>query len=376
MTSTRQALSVVRYDEDKTALVRDCLLPLALELARAPGIERCYLERHWLFGPRVRLCARGRGLEAVRARVEAWVAAHPSRAALDVEKYLALSQTLGTRELVPPPYGPIDPDNRVVLEAHAPRADLLGGEEAVDYFEEYLTRAMVPLCAHLEAARRDPRARTDYLVRVMAILAASYHGGVVAGSLSYRSHLDGFLHEHDGDGRIVARFEREAARHQPAVTAAARAALADVHRGVYTGDEPVLRAWGELFRFGRERGLELARRRVITEDPGPLFRPVAERISAEALRPWLDYEGRTWSDFHQTLLDGATLPERVHTDVFSAYRWMVNMHYKLIMLLGVTPMERYYLNHLLCAAIEEITGVSWQDHLDAVAQKFAGRSAS
>jgi hypothetical protein len=374
----RQALSVVRYEADKTPLVRDCLLPIALELARSPGVERCYLERHWLRGPRVRLIVRGdvTVLAAARARVAAWVAANPSRGELDPDKYLELSRTLGTKELVAPPYGPLDPDDAVVVEAHAPRVDLLGGEEAADYYEEYLTRAMVPLAGHLEAARRDPRLRIDYLVRTLGLLAASYHGGVVAGALSYRSHLDGFLHDSDRDGRILQRFEREAARHQPAVTAAVRAVLADVKKGLYHGDDPVLRGWGELFRFGRERGLELARRRVITEDPGPLFRPVAERISAEALRPWLDYEGRSWSDFHQTLLDGAKLEENVHADVFSAYRWMVNFQYALLKLLEVPPMERYYLNHLLCAAIEEITGVSWRQHLASVASAFAERSAS
>jgi lantibiotic biosynthesis dehydratase-like protein len=373
----RFAISAVRYDHDKTGLTRDCVLPQALALAAHPGVERCYVERHWLRGPRVRLCVRAgdpavldHARAAVVPAIEAYVADHRSRAALDEAAYLQRSETLGTRELIKPPYGPLAPDNAVVLEDHAPRADLLGGELAVDYYEDFLTRAMAPLAAHLEAARRDRNARLDYAVRIMTMLAASYHGGVVAGALSYRSHLEYFLHEDDRDGRIRARFAAHYAEAHDPIVGAVRATLADMTDGVYTGTEPVLRAWGELFAFGRARGLELAEARVITEDPGPLFRAVASEMSEQALRPWTAYEGRTWSEFHDTLLRGAVLPQRVNVEIFSAFRWMVNLYYTVLKLLDVAPIERYFLNHLLSEAIEEVTGTTWKQQLQRAFRSY------
>lgn len=373
----RFAVSVVRYENDKIPLVRDCMLPLALALAKEPGVERCYLERHWLFGPRIRLCLRA-SAETVREHVrthvipalEAYVARYPSQAKLDEQAYLRMSETLGTRELVKPPYGPLSPDNTCAMEEHEPRADLLGGTEAVDYYEDYLTRAMGPLGAHLEAARGNSNARLDYAIRIMIMLAASYHGGVVAGTLSYRSHLEDFLHDNDKDGRIRARFAANYAKVQGSVVAAARAILADMKDGLYTGSDPVLREWGALFAYGRTRGVELADARVITEDPGPLFRPVAAEIGNEALKRWTDYEGRTWSDFHGTMLRGSTLPYRVNVEIFSAYRWMVNLYYMLLKLIDVVPMERYLLNYLISEAIEEVTGTSWKEHLAKVYRSY------
>lgn len=373
----RFAISVVRYDDDKTTLIRECMLPIALRLAGEDGVERCYLERHWLFGPRVRLClrvsdasVRDRVAGQVVPELEAYVARHPSRAALDEQDYLRMSETLGTRELVKPPYGPISPDNACLVEEHQPRADLLGADQAVDYYEEYLTRAMGPLCAHAEAAHRDGNARLDYAVRILTMLAASYHGGVVGGMLSYRSHLEDFLHHNDKQGRIRERFAAHYAKVRTSVVAAVRATLDDMKDGVYTGSEPVLRPWGELFAYGRTRGLELANARVITEDPGPLFRPVAAELGEEALKPWTDYEGRTWSEFHDTLLRGSTLPHRVNVEIFSAYRWMVNFQYTLFKLIDITPMERYFLNHLLSEATEEVTGTTWKEHLVRVYRSF------
>lgn len=366
----RFAVSVIRYDNDKTALVRDCMLPQALALAGHPGIERCYLERHWLRGPRVRLCvrARDRSLRDLASAtvipvLEAYIASHPSRTPLDEPAYLKLSEQLGTRELVKPPYGPLAPDNTCTIEDHAPPAELLGGDEAVDYYEDYLTRAMAPLAAHLEAARHDRNARLDYAVRIMTLLAASYHGGLVAGALSYRSHLEYFLHEGDRDGRIRARFAAHYAKARDQIVAAVRATIAGVTDGIYTGDDPILCRWGALFAYGRTRGLELANARVITEDPGPLFRAAAAELGAEAQRPWTAYEGRTWSEFHDLGLRNAVLPQRVNVEIFSAYRWMVNLHYTLLKLLDVAPIERYFLNYLLATAIEEVTGTTWKEHL-------------
>src|SRR5688572_19304303 len=101
----RFAIHTVYYQSRKADILRECLIPLARSIGERPGpgdeIERCYLERHWRFGPHVRLCVRtaseaGAGLEdeiaaAALPRIQAYLERAPSREAIDEAAYLRLS---------------------------------------------------------------------------------------------------------------------------------------------------------------------------------------------------------------------------------------------------------------------------------------------
>ncbi|KIF07466.1 hypothetical protein PL81_01785, partial [Streptomyces sp. RSD-27] len=110
------ALDVVAHyhHPDKAPLLRGALLPLAEEAA-AGGLA-AHVERHWLRGPHLRLRLQGpaRQVEeaagSAAAALRAWLREHPSHGDLTEAQLLERAAEAGRAELVPPPYGPIEPD--------------------------------------------------------------------------------------------------------------------------------------------------------------------------------------------------------------------------------------------------------------------------
>jgi hypothetical protein len=386
----RFAVHVVYHQNRKTELLRDCALPLAEEIAALPGVELCTVDRQWRFGPHVRICVRAAGRDVEPAvvaravpRVEAWLQAHPSREVLDEAAYARLSERLGTVELVPPPYGPLRPDNTVFVAGYSPREELIGPPAAVEFYERLQARALGPIRRlHAAAAGSDTR-RLDYVLRVMVLLAASYPSGVFSGQLSYRSHLEDFLFDHDRAGTLRALLARKFAAQEPALVARVRALLDELveltsvterripyelerlGQKVYRGPDPVLRAWSDLFEQAWTDALPLADAGALTEEPGRRQARVAAGVNAEALAKWTVTPDREWSPFHTSLRKLDNREEWVQLLEFSSYRWIVNTFYVLLPLLDVSPRDRYFLQWLVVHAVEAIAGRTWKQHLDA-----------
>jgi hypothetical protein len=373
---------VVYYAEPKLELLRDVLLPEILDWARDDAVEAAYLQRHWRRGPHVRLCVRAADAQAARLRardglavVAAHLAARPSGAPLDPVAYLERSRDLAELELRPDPLEPLWPDNRVFLEPAEDDTARFGGDEAFAFREDFLARAMAPVRQLLDAARERPALVPTYVLHIFVVLAASYPSGIGYGYLSFRSHLEDFLDDRDGEGAMRAAF---AQRFEPARDAVRRQVealldeLGDDGRGPLA--DPVLATWQELFGWAWERARELAGRGVLTEDPAPLLSPIAHVLGGRAARRWTFDDARGKSDFHERLGDLDFLPERVNVQRFAAYRWLVNLTYALLPLLGMSPAERYYLSHVLSETVEEMTGRGWQERIGEIVDQWGGKA--
>jgi len=380
----RFAVHAVYYQDRKAALLRECVVPLAIELSEHPAVQRVYVERHWLHGPHVRICVRAES-SAIREEVErgvlprlrAWLEQHPSTTVIEPERYMALSHTLGTRELVRPPYEPLWKDNTVFIGEHSAREDLLGNAKVVDATEAFYGNALRPVLAFLQAVGDNDGARLSHGMHLLTMMAASYpRGGLFPGHLSLRSHLEDYLFEQDRQGRLRAAFAQRYERVRPAVLEALGKLSADLSQGRYTGGEPLLQQWGAFFERSMAEALELARGRHIVEDPTPLMQAAAERVNAEAQKKWEFGDQRDYSEFHTVLRGFNFLEERVDVVEFSAYRWQLNLLYSVLTLLDISPLERWYINYVIAESIQVLFGRTWKEHFQLLRKRYLPEAES
>lgn len=377
--SDRSSLIVVYFAARKAELLRDCVLPLALSAAKEPGIEHCYVERHWRFGPHLKICLKSsapsileRVLVESAARVRDHLGQKPSTETLDEGDYLRLSESLGRRELVPPPYGPLYADNTCFTADHLPRVELIGGPEAVDFYERYQMMALGPVLKFIESCSgANENSRLNYALALLVILAASYpRGGLFSGQLSLRSHLEEFLLENDASGKLRSGFAQRYERAKDRIISTVRALKEQTEGGRYTGDDPLLKTWAGLYEQGWPQALELARRRVIDEEPAARLRAAAGAFDPATAARWAFDDTREYSPFHQELRSFNWLEERVDVFEFSAYRWLLNLQYILMPLLDISPIERLYLTYVITEASESVYGRTWQQHFAEVRARF------
>lgn len=361
---------VVYYDDHKQDLLADCLVPLARRARKDYGADAVFLERHWRFGPHVRVNvvgapdgARDKFTRSARPAIEEYLRRVPSSAPLDRAAYLRLSARLASAELVLPPYGPVWPDNTVVLGAYQPRVDLYG-EAGAGAKARFLSGALVPVAKVLDRIRDDRRARLDHVLRLLVLVAAAYSAeDVAAGTLSFRSHVEDFLAHEDHDGRIRVTFEAKYEALREELVEVVREVAADAADGAYRGPDDLLTAWSKLFRDAERHLTTLTQLHEIDESPTERYFRVASQVSDEARTRWDFERRRRFGTFHQSLRSLDFLEERRNVAGFSTYRWIVNLVYLTLPLLDVSPAERYLLTYLVAHAADEVAGVPWDERL-------------
>ncbi|HVF05968.1 MAG TPA: lantibiotic dehydratase C-terminal domain-containing protein [Frankiaceae bacterium] len=364
---------VVYYEDRKQDLLADCLVPLARRARKDYGAEAVFLERHWRFGPHVRVNvvgarddAREKFARDARPAIEAYLRRVPSRAPLDRAAYLRLSSKLASAELVLPPYGPVWPDNTVVVGTYQPRVDLYG-EAGAGAKARFLTGALEPVALVLDRTRDDRRARLDHVLRLLVLVAAAYSAeDVAAGTLSFRSHVEDYLTHEDRDGRVRAAFASKYAELREALVEVVREVADDAADGGYRGPDDLLAAWSALFRDAERHLTTLTQLHEIDESPTERYYRVASQVNDEARARWDFERRRRFGAFHQSLRGLDFLAERRNVAGFSTYRWIVNLAYLTLPLLDVSPAERYLLTYLVAHAADEVVGVPWDERLKAL----------
>lgn len=378
---TDRTIVVSHHEGGKGALLRECLVPLALRLRDsygAPGGDGaddfaapCYLERHWLRGPHVRLAVPTSMPDAAVAsaigEIEAYLAAHPSLSDLVEADYVRLSEELGRAELVRPPYAPLRADHSVSVEDTTSATTALLSAPAFRLKELYLTEAVRPLGLALDAVAGGlPRAVPAFQALV-ASAARWPVGGIRSGQLSYRSHLEDYLANNDATGAVRARLESELARTKDKFRVLFASVLDDTGAdGVYHGADPYLRAWSHVFDVVWPPALAAAERRDFEEDHGPGYLEQARTFDAATERQWRFEQDRPSSEFHHRLARLNYLPDRIHVVPFAAYRFLTNTLTRWLPLLDVPPIERYFLSLAVSELTEERFGVTWQEQFGRI----------
>ncbi|MBV6697008.1 hypothetical protein [Kitasatospora aureofaciens] len=375
MTNDRPAgvpvLVLSHHAESKLALTTDLAAELLAEgtgpLAEGAGLG---LERHWLHGPHIRIWGAGDRLDAVAARARAVLDRHRSPQPLDEAGYLARSEALGRAELVPGPYGPLRPDNTVAAE-ELPAEQITGLIGTAGFrLKQQVMAEFLPALA-VSRGLGDLPGGIRAIAPMVALAATWPVGGVRSGHLTYRSHLEEYLHLHDPDGLLRARFAEQHARvAEPVdrIVAAVLDGIDDDHpdgarRGPYTGADPVTAAWSAAFGRALGHATAAAERGELGEDLGPGYAARAARHWPAEQARWEFGDDRGYSEFHRSLRRLDHLPERVHVTEFAAYRFVVNQFLRTVPLLDVSPVERYFAAFALCDSVERLLGVDWRELL-------------
>ncbi|MFE2477998.1 lantibiotic dehydratase C-terminal domain-containing protein [Streptomyces sp. NPDC059389] len=370
------ALDVVvhHYEPVKAPLLRAAVLPLARRAA-ADGLT-VHVERHWLHGPHLRLRLRGRpdAVAATAGRtaaaLRAHVASHPSRAAADGERMLAQAAEAGRAELIPPPYGPLVPDNTVRVEpVDLTSLNALIGPDGVRLREELLALGLPALAAgtaFLGERADTSAARVEFVVAALAAHAAAHPEGLVGGHYSYVSHLEDFLVQEDRDGRVRAAFDRR----WEAVGEQISALVGRIAGGGAAGWE---RAWADwsagAWRIAEERLAAGADFTGVRQEYLERAAALGDRATAER---W-DRKARTrYSEFHRLLHRSDPQGAMWSRPDYLVHRACTNGLYRLLTICDVRPVERYLAAHLVVRSVPELTGHRWQARVDEVITAVEG----
>ncbi|MFJ8622149.1 hypothetical protein ACIRD3_04820 [Kitasatospora sp. NPDC093550] len=374
---TARDVVLTYYQPVKAGALREAVLPQARR-AVAEGLD-AHVERHWRFGPHLRLRLRGPGervaVAAERAAegLRAWTAAHPSVADRTEEQLLAEAAVAGRVELVAPPYGPLVPDNTVRVLPVDPAAErslrALIGDEATALRDELLRLGLPALASGSEflGAHGDAsEARVQLVVAALAAHATAHPDGLVGGHYSMLSHLEDFLVHEDPDGGLRAGFERRWERVGGAVTAL-------VGRITDGG----ARGWERDWAHWSASAWTLAERRLAAgADLGGSREEYRHRAAAlgdpdTALR-WNGELRTRYSEFHRLLHRSDPTGTMWSRPDYLIYRACTNGLYRLLAICDVRPLERYLAAHLVVRSVPELTGHRWQDRVDEVIAAVEG----
>lgn len=365
---TTRDVVVYYYAPVKAPLLREALLPLA-ERAAADGLG-AHVERHWLYGPHLRLRLTGPAdavapaAEHAAGALRAWTAAHPSTADLSEQDLLAQAAVAGRVELIAPPYGPLVPDNTVRTEP-VDRGSLRGliGDDGIE-LRDHLLRTGLPAlraaCRFLGDHGDGAAARVQLAVAALAAHATAHPDGLVGGHYSFVSHLEDFLEYEDPDGRLRAAFERRWQDTGPAVTAL----VGRIADGGARGWEREWAAWSaSAWHTTEER---LAAGADLDGAPLEYGNRAAGLGDPETAKRWSQQLRTRYSEFHQLLRRSDPTGTMFARPDYLIYRACTNGLYRLFAICDLRPVERYLAAHLVVRAVPELTGHSWRARLDEV----------
>jgi len=376
------SIVITRYAGDLGTLIGDRLAPVAAELQRRFGRDSVHLERHWLRGPHARIVLDDPALvdvarNEIAPRIAEYLTGLPVSPPISEADYLARSEVLGRGELVLGPYGPLRPDNSVLVEdVPVDQTIALIGADSYALKRRFLAAALTPLTlAH--QAMNDGTHRTVLTLRLMALHCSRWpFGGLSSGYLTFKSHLEDFLLQSDVDGRLRAAYEKKFAANRAAYQKVFDDVLAYSTEGVYEGTDPYLAEWSGLLDRLWPVALDMGRKRGIEEDLGPGYRTTAARFDAEAERRWRFGDDRQYSEFHQALRKLNYLPQRTAVVEFAAYRNLTNQLLRWLPLLDVSPAERYFVSHVFAELVQDSVGIDWRARLSQDPAQVAAEVAS
>jgi len=347
---------VYHYDDVKAPLLRDAVLPALVDL---PDGVTAHLLRGWLHGPHLRARLDGQAAlvecaaEALVERLTRHVAAFPSTTSLSRRQLLDRAGAAGRAELVPPPYEPFVANNTVRAEVPDPTVLARApGWPATASAKAALLREGIPAIAatveYTGAGDDSPGARVLATVMALAANAHAWPLGIGDGQMSYRSHLEHYLHHHDPSGATRAMHAAVWARHAREIC--------DLVSSVCGGSAgPLADAW---YRWS-VAALETA---ALAESAGAV-RNASQgdllRLAAAFADPSVRHQyGNDVSAFHRAMNRSL---DKAEQRWFEVDRFCTNMLYQLLAVADVTPAERYLSASLVSAAVESLTGTTvWE----------------
>ncbi|MGY6020848.1 lantibiotic dehydratase C-terminal domain-containing protein [Streptomyces spinosirectus] len=318
-----------RWDALLTGPVRECA-----RLAEAAGC-RFRVTREWQRGPHLRLGVRGPAAATATVRDQMDEILHqvlrssPSTRTVTLAEVQDRAQQIAERAGVELRRDWLA-DNSLTWTTGVPAGTGTAETTLQSLLEDFHYAATVPALRLLSAApgERLGLACAD----LMAVTAQEFgRGGLVTAALSFRSHAEAYLNlEAAPDERAA--WDASARTSAPALRRRLLAVAEGPDRPAYARD------WLELIT-PLVRAAERAQRR------GELALPtLAEGFGTDLTER---------SAFHRGLAGSSSWEEVRTSDWFVIYRFAINLLYLQLSRLGVKPVGRYRLCHLVATALDE-----------------------
>lgn len=344
-----QSVHLYYYAERKDDLILDCVRPL-FEQVRSIT-PRAFFVRHWLRGPHLRLrfaCSDEQFQRELRPILEVIVQTylqwHPSRERLDIRQLCEQYPLLAEQEKEAGPLFPLYPDNSVQYIPYDPRLHVLGSPLLASIIEDFYVGSTPRAFAMLDAIRQG-HSLQSLCFDLLVTTAHTFGTHVARGSISYRSHAEGFLLSCAQPEQMRERFEKKYAAQATVLTRRLRALLDALQQS--TDRFPFTLAWRDFLRAYWRRAEPLIRSGELNMMP-----------SAHDGLPEMGQtfqQNLTHSAFHSALESDQKRKQALYQDSwFQTYRLMLNLLYLHLSRLGLRPVERFLLCHLVANTVEQL----------------------
>jgi hypothetical protein len=334
---TWSMLRVSYHDADKTALLRDAVGPFLSQAKASDLVSAGYFQRDWVRGPHVRVHVDGDvdgegrpapALQRLAADVIGrFLSRQPSTAVVVEDDVRSAYAELARAEWREEPFLPLVPDNRIDPEPDATSGDRYGGDEALA-----IARTLYDECTSsvLDAIALPTGERVATTVgwMVLAVDCIGARDGARGSYLSFRSHVEGFLHQHDRDGTMRAAFERSFQRQRDLWREA-------IHAARSTSARPVVARVGAALDRAHEQAYDLA-----------------HSCGLQGLAADGDIDLDDVSEFHRLSVE-ALGRDHASSPGFLARRFTLNLLYHLLLQAGIQQAEKHLLCYAVAAALDE-----------------------
>lgn len=362
------------YTSEVDRLIVDCVHPFFQ--AWESRLERRFWERHYAGGPHLRIRLQGpadlaeAAGEELAARARDFLAAHPSP---DVAGY---SETQVVRllewEETPPGDGEDLRYRNNVVEQHPypPATDVYVSREATGLMEDFRHDVM-PLTLCLLTGRRPRREALLRLYFLKALEGSS--GDIAAGSVSYKSHWEGFASSFPSLA-VIERIQASYSANREYFQTLLRE-VADLFAQGRIDEDPELAAWQSLLRHYRNRARQiLAGGAHITRQAATPEEAIQGRFQVESLH-------LRDSEFVRTFwADESFVSSLQYEPSFLVPRVLTNLLYTLLAAAGLKTIDKFILCHAAFRSAEEHSQCDLTDILRRniawVVARHAGGEAS
>jgi hypothetical protein len=341
------------YERDKTNLLLDAVKPIIDQCPRE--VRRAYFVRHWICGSHIRVRFEvdpvifARVIEPLVLTVAGdYLAVHPSQMKVDPAEQLRQHKRLAILEREQAALTPLVADNCILFDP--PVSLRRPDSDSMEYLLSDFYADTTPLVFRtLEEIRAGSASQNDFAFDAMIAVAHRFYpsprdASIKEGFVSFRSHSEAYIATTPNHEAVRRHFDLQSEKFVDVLSDRVLTLVSELDSG--DTSNPLLNDWLVALRTWMKE--------LIARRSSELFYDDASR----AIRPW----GGDWvsrSEFHQAIAGSAAYRSLLFDSPwFREYRLALNLTYLHLNRIGLLPIERYLLCHLLADAVERTYAIS------------------
>ncbi|MFP7703085.1 lantibiotic dehydratase C-terminal domain-containing protein [Bacillus velezensis] len=346
-------LRLYHYEEQKDSLLINCIFPLINNLKS----KQCqaYLKRHWLNGPHIDINITGftddtrSELQAYLAReIQTYLQINPSETKINKEEYVEISRKLALLEQIDAPYTPIYNNNTIRFLVYKRNVTVFKNSMPLILEREKFLTKFTPIIEKILNKSSSKNERLIICACFMALVADCFSGGIKYGYLSFRSHAEGFIHEskrRNIESIMVKDFKKTEELIKTEIESFIDNYIISINE---IDNKSLFDEWNNLIddtwsNLERVESVDIS-------SPNDFISIVNDPKKINEL-----------SHFHKHLIKSNEGIKLLSSKDFNIYRFIINLFYEQLPILGFNSKDRNMLCYILSNAVEQRLNVNWKD---------------